>query len=137
MELWTINKRCSDTVFWQLLIGREMTGSQRIGVHAGHADWNPLWTATRTQHSREQHIRPVLFCFYTSTGLTKLKIKIQWCRVTWWIFQVEGKWSCAWLDGISDSMDLSLSKLQEIVKNREASHAAVHEVTDSQIRLSD
>ena len=63
MELWTINKECSDTDFWQLLIGREMTGSQRIGVHAGHADWNPLWTVTRTQHSRWQHIRPVLFCF--------------------------------------------------------------------------
>ena len=30
MELWTINKRCSDTDVWQLLIGREMTGSQRM-----------------------------------------------------------------------------------------------------------
>ena len=33
-----------------------------------------------------------------------------------------------WLNGIADSMDLSLSKLREIVKNREARHAAVHEV---------
>ena len=37
-----------------------------------------------------------------------------------------------WLDGITDSMDMSLSKLQEMVKDREASHAVVHWVTKSQ-----
>ena len=47
------------------------------------------------------------------------------------------QWRMRWLDGIIDSVDMNLSKLREMVKDREAWHAAIHGVTRSQTQLSD
>ena len=48
-----------------------------------------------------------------------------------------GRQRMRWLDGFIDSTDMSVNKLQEIVTDREAWHAAVHAVTESHTRLSD
>ena len=109
--------------------------------------WRVPWTTRRSNQSILKEINPE----YSLEGLV-LKLKLQsfgrlmqravLLEKTLMLGKIEGRrrrrWQrTRWLDGITDSTDMSFSKLQEMVKNREAWHASVQGVTKSWTRLSD
>ena len=105
------------------------------------------WTARRSNQSILKEISPE----YSLEGLM-LKLKLQYfghliqrtdsLKKTLMLEKIEGRrrsgrQKMKWLDGITDSMDMNLSKLRELVMDRETWHTAVHGVTKSGMSLRD
>ena len=132
-ESWTIRKAWAlkNWRFWTVVLEKTLAGPLESKIKLVNPKRNQFWIFIRRTDTEAG--API---FWPLDGKSQLIGKDPDSVKDWRDKRRRGRQRMRWLDGITDSMDMNLSKFQEIVKDREAWHTAVHEVTKSQTLLT-